>query len=135
MQAPCLLWPRALTPCCCEQPAVLTSHRAAAMCCASPAGLRCRQRCSPLSAASAPSPLIFFFHLVYFGSVIVITLISQRDALVSDKGSQWGTAPLCTCWVASCQQPWHRMCQLVKPQAAVTNACHGLSKFKANLVV
>lgn len=25
MQALCLLWPRALTPCCCEQPAVLTS--------------------------------------------------------------------------------------------------------------
>lgn len=40
---------------------------------------RSSQDCSLPNAASAPSPLIFFFffHLVYFGSIIVITLISQ----------------------------------------------------------
>lgn len=91
---------------------------------------RSRQDCASPSVASALSLLIFFiffFHLVYFGFIIVITLITQQEALGSARGSQWGAAPLYTCWVAPCEQPWHRMCQLVKPQAAVTNLCHGSS--------
>lgn len=99
---------------------------------------RCRQEPSGLlltkcSLCSQPIDL-FSFHLVYFVSIIVITLITQWEALRAAMGSQWGTAPLCTCWVASHQQAQLMMCQLVKPQTVVTNLCHGSGRCRANLL-
>lgn len=98
----------------------------------------CRQEPSGLlltkcNLCSQPIDL-FFFHLVYFVSIVVITLITQWEALGSATGSQWGAAPLCTCWVASHQQAQLRMCQLVKPQTVVTNLCHGSGRCRANLL-
>lgn len=103
--------------------------------CGSP---RCRQEPSGLlltkcSLCSHPIDL-FSFRLVYFVSIIVITLITQWEALRPATGSQWGAALLCTCWVASHQRAWRRMCQLVKPQAVVTNLCHGSGRGRANLL-
>lgn len=99
---------------------------------------RCRQEPSgPLltkcSLCFQPIDL-FSFHLVYFVSIIVISLITQWEALRSATGSQWGAAPLCTCWVASHQQARRRICQLVKPQTVVTNLCHGSGRCRANLL-
>lgn len=87
---------------------------------------RSRQDCASLSVASALSLLIFLF----FFPPCLLWVYYCHYFNYSARSSwlcQWGAAPLYTCWVAPCEQPWHRMCQLVKPQAAVTNLCHGLS--------